>query len=229
MSGYYSGWRARHYNTRWRTFTEKTLSQVLEMIDFTVLRRVPERLDRPPRVLDVACGTGILLRKLLERLPNAEVYGVDASADMLAQAHAVLKDWPNVQLEQAVVGAGETAGLPYAPQTFDLVTCTNALHDMLEPVAVLAGLGRLLVPGAQLVVEDYARGEPPFPWFVVEWLARRVEEGHVRAYTLAEARSLCTQAGLCVVCEQAFTVDWLWHGWALRTSTTSSGLTEDLA
>jgi len=28
---------------------------------------------------------------------------------------------------------------------------------MLEPVAVLAGLGRLLVPGAQLVVEDYAR------------------------------------------------------------------------
>jgi len=29
MSGYYSGWRARHYNTRWRTFTEKTLAQVL--------------------------------------------------------------------------------------------------------------------------------------------------------------------------------------------------------
>ena len=36
------------------------------------------------RVLDVACGTGVLLRKVLDRVPDAEAYGVDASADMLA-------------------------------------------------------------------------------------------------------------------------------------------------
>ena len=215
MSSYYSGRRARHYNTRWRTFTKRTLAEALAVIDEARLRRVPEQLGRPPRVLDVACGTGVLLRRVLDRVPDAEAYGVDASADMLAQARAALDNRPHVWLERAEVGAGETAGLPFAPQTFDLITCTNVLHDLTGPVAVLAGLGRLLAPGGQLVVEDYARREPPFPWFVVEWLARRIEGGHVRAYTLAEARSLCVQAGLHVACERAFKVDWLWHGWAL--------------
>ncbi len=125
MSSYYSGRRARHYNTRWRTFTKRTLAEALAVIDEARLRRVPEQLGRPPRVLDVACGTGVLLRKVLDRVPDAEAYGVDASADMLAQARAALDNRPHVRLERAEVGAGETAGLPFAPQTFDLITCTN--------------------------------------------------------------------------------------------------------
>src|SRR5947209_5358894 len=92
MSSYYTGWRAQHYNIRWRTFTKRTLAEVLAMIDEAQLRRVSEQLGHPPRVLDVACGTGVLLRTLLERIPDAEVYGVDASADMLAQAYATLKN-----------------------------------------------------------------------------------------------------------------------------------------
>ena len=84
MSSYYSGRRARRYNTRWRTFTKRTLAEALAVIDEARLRSVPEQLGRPPRVLDVACGTGVLLRKVLDRVPDAEAYGVDASADMLA-------------------------------------------------------------------------------------------------------------------------------------------------
>lgn len=147
------------------------------MIDFPALRRVPERLGRQPRVLDVACGTGVLLKRLLEQVLGVEAYGVDASADMLEQAGAALKDQPHVHLERAVVGAGETAGLPYAPETFDLITCTNALHDLLEPAATLTGLKRLLAPGGQLVMEDFARRERPFPWAAFEWFLRRVEGG----------------------------------------------------
>ncbi len=185
------------------------------MIDVAALRNVPERLGRLPRLLDVACGTGILLKELLERVPNAEAYGVDASADMLAQARMALKDQAGVQLEQVEVGAGETAKLPYARESFDLITFTNALHDIPDPVGTLAGLRRLLAQEGQLVVEDFARREPPFPWFVVEWLARQIEGTYVQAYTLAEAQSLCQQAGLHVACGRSFTVDWLWHNWVL--------------
>ena len=216
MSKYYTGWRARNYNIRWRTYTRRTLSEALAITDIAALRCVKTRLGRRPCILDVACGTGILLKHLLEQVPDVEAYGVDASADMLAQAHAALKGQPNVHLEQAEVGAGETAGLPYAPQTFDVITCTNVLHDLSDPVAVLAGLRRLLAPEGQLVVEDFARREFPFPWAVFEWLIRRIERGHVRAYTLVEAQSLCMQAGLRVAGKTAFTIDWLWHGWALR-------------
>ncbi len=60
---YYTGWYVRHYNTRWRTYTRRTLAEVLTMIDVDALRSVPERLGRPPRVLDVACGTGHLAKR----------------------------------------------------------------------------------------------------------------------------------------------------------------------
>ncbi len=185
------------------------------MIDFTALRFVPERLGRNPRVLDVACGTGILLKQLLAQVPDVEAYGVDASADMLSQARMTLKGQLRVHLERAQIGTGETANLPFAQETFDLITCTNALHDMPEPVPMLAGLGRLLAPGGQLVVEDFAPREPRFIWAVFEWLLQRLEGSPVRVYTLAEARALCQQAGLRVANGKVFIVDRLWHGWVL--------------
>ena len=216
MSRYYSGSRARRYNRRWHAYTQKTLAVAMAMIDVAALHRVKTQLGRPPRVLDVACGTGLLLRQLLERVPGMEAYGIDASADMLVQAQEALKDWPEVRLEQAEVNGGGTTNVPYPPNTFDLITCTNALHDMADPGALLSGLGRLLVPGGQLVVEDFARRRPAWLWAVFERLLQRIEGRHVRAYTLAEAQALCVRAGFHVVCEKVFTVDWFWHGWALR-------------
>src|SRR5450759_2846189 len=122
MSTYYTGRRAQRYNERWRTFSGKTLAEALAMIDVTALRNVPEHLGRPPRVLDVACGTGILLKELLERVPGIEVYGADASADMLVQARMALKGQQHMHLERVQIGTGETANLPYSQETFDLIT-----------------------------------------------------------------------------------------------------------
>lgn len=216
MSSYYTEQRARSYNVRWRTFTERSLAMTVAMIDETALHSVLEQQGRPPRILDAACGTGVLLQDIIRRVPDAEVYGADASKAMLAQAAAILNPYPQVQLQQATIQPGETAGLPYAPGIFDLITCTNALHDVQEPVEVLKGLERLLVPGGQLVLEDYARREPTFPWAAVEWLARRIEGGKGRARTLTEAQELCIQAGVHVDTAKAFTVNWLWHNWVLR-------------
>jgi ubiquinone/menaquinone biosynthesis C-methylase UbiE len=187
------------------------------MVDMAQLRSVPEREGRPPRVLDVACGTGLLLSQLLGQVPELEAYGIDASADMLVQARARLDGFPQVWLERAEVGTGKTANLPYAPGTFDLITYTNALHAMPDPIATLRGLRRLLSPGGQLVLEDFARRPPPFPWRAFEWLVRLVVGGQVHVYTLAEVQELARQAGLCIVCEKAFSIDWLLRGWALRS------------
>ncbi len=217
-SRYYRGSGARRYNRRWGAYTQKTLGVAMAMIDVAALQRVPEQLGRPARMLDVACGTGLLLKQLLERVPGMEAYGIDASADMLAQAREVLKDWPEVGLERVEVNGDGTANVPYPPSTFDLVTCTNALHDMADPVALLSGWGRLLAPGGQLVLEDFARRQPAWLWAVFERLIRWIEGGHGCAYTLAEARALCVGAGLHIVCEQVFTIDWFWHGWSLRAA-----------
>src|SRR5215470_3824099 len=71
-------------------------------------------------------------KQVLEQVPDVEAHGVDASKELLEQAHATLKDRPNVHLEQATFRAGATGGLPYAPETFDLITSTNALHYVAE-------------------------------------------------------------------------------------------------
>ena len=222
MSTYYTGRRARRYNERWRTYSARSLAATLEMIDSGVLRRVPERLERSPRVLDVACGTGMLLQGLLVQWPGIEAYGVDASEEMLAQARIALKGQPHVHVEQAQIGPGETASLPYAPETFDLITCTNALHDMLDPVALLSELHRLLAPGGQLVIEDFARRTSLFPWTMFQWLLQRIERNRVHAYTLGEVQSLCKRAGLQVASGKVFTIDWFWRGWVLRAQKPSS-------
>jgi ubiquinone/menaquinone biosynthesis C-methylase UbiE len=224
LRSYYTGRPARYYNTLWRTYTRRTLAEVQAAIDLSALYAVPQRLGRSPRVLDVACGTGVLLKWLVEQVPGVEAYGVDASADMLEQAGAALKDQPHTHLEQAEVGAGETAHLPYAPGTFDLITFTNAMHDLPEPAATLMGLKRLLAPGGQLVMEDFARREPPFPWKAFEWVLRQAEGGQVHALTLDEAQSLCEQTGLRVSRGKAFKVNWLWHAWMLRASASSEEL-----
>jgi ubiquinone/menaquinone biosynthesis C-methylase UbiE len=162
------------------------------------------------------------MRQLLDQIPYVEAYGVDASEDMLVQARATLKDWPHVHVERVQIGTAETAGLPFKLESFDLITCTNALHDIPDPVGTLAGLKWLLAPGGQLVVEDFARRKPFFLWAAFEWLLRRIEGSGVHAYTLAEAQELCQQAGLHVACGRSFTVDWLWHGWVLSAYGKSS-------
>jgi ubiquinone/menaquinone biosynthesis C-methylase UbiE len=218
MGRYYVGRQARGYNTRLRAFTERTQTQALALIDFEALRRVGEREGRAPRVLDVACGTGLFLKQILERAPAIEAYGIDASADMLMQARATLRAYPQAHLERVVVGAGEMVRLPFAPATFDLITCTNALHAMPDPLATLAEWRRLLMPDGQVVLEDFARREPPFPWAAFEWLVRRVVGESVHVLTLAEAKALCLKAGLQVAGDKAFPIDWLLHGWALRAT-----------
>ena len=216
MSRHYTGKSALHYNRRWRAYNERTLAEALTMIDLAALRIRAEHTGCRRRVLDVACGTGLLLKRLIELVPGIDIYGVDASADMLMQARLALPQVSSTHFQQARWGSGETAGLSYAPQTFELITCTNTLHYIADPIPALKGLHHLLVPTGSLVLEDYARRPPPFPWTLLEWLLRRIEGEYVRAYTLAEAQSLCVQAGFEVVASKAFVIDWLCHGWVLR-------------
>jgi ubiquinone/menaquinone biosynthesis C-methylase UbiE len=218
MGRFYTGRQARGYNTRLRAFTERTHAEAVALIDFEALRRVGRREGCSPRVLDVACGTGLFLKQILERAPMMKAYGIDGSADMLEQARATLGGYPNVHLEQLVVSADGTATLPFAPGSFDLITCTNALHAIPDALGALTEWRRLLRPAGHIAVEDFARREPPFPWTPFEWLVRRVVGESVHILTLPEVKALCLEAGLQVAAEKAFSIDWLLRGWALRAT-----------
>ncbi len=220
MRTYYTEKRATSYNRTWKAFSEKTLAATCSSIDLTRLQKVAQTRERSPRILDVASGTGLLLQLLAHLIPQAELYGVDESQEMLAQARLPLGNHPRVHLAQAVIKGGKMADLPYQPASFDLITCSNAFHYLDDPVAVLRGLAVLLVPQGQIVIEDYARQTFPFPqkvfWKAFEWFIKRVDPQHIRAYSLTEAQTLCQAAGLQVMAAKHFSIDLLWQGWVLR-------------
>ena len=168
------------------------------------------------RLLDVACGTGILLRQVHEQFAGVRLYGVDASADMLEQARQTLSTYPAISLKQAEVGPADRANLPYEVAFFDVITCANVLHALPDPEKTLRGLWGLLTPGGTLVLEDYARRTAPFPWWLFEPLLKRIEGVYVRAYTRAEAERFCTQLGFELEESHSFIVNRLWHGWVIR-------------
>lgn len=93
-------------------------------------------------VLDVGCGAGAFLRLVAER--GARPHGIDASQALLDLARSRL---PAADLRQ-----GDMEALPYADDTFDLVTGFTSFFFADDIVAALREAGRVAKPGAAVVI-----------------------------------------------------------------------------
>jgi ubiquinone/menaquinone biosynthesis C-methylase UbiE len=116
---------------------------------------------RAPLVLDVATGTGRLPLVLLEEPTfQGRIVGLDLSRKMLAVAADKLKGYPN----RVSLLHHHAEDLPFPDDTFDLVTCLEALEFMMHPHAILREMVRVLRPGGLLVITNrqglYARLMP---------------------------------------------------------------------
>ena len=97
------------------------------------------------RVLDVACGTGVLTREAARRAgPGGAVTGLDLSPEMLAVAARLS---PELRWQQ-----GSADALPFPDQSFDAVVSQFGLMFFPDPVAGLREMMRVLVPGGRLAV-----------------------------------------------------------------------------
>ena len=109
-------------------------------------------LRRGERVLDVACGTGVVARAAAERVGRTgRVAGVDINAAMLGVARAL------------PAGAGASIGwvqgsalsLPFAEAVHDVVLCQLGLQFVPDRPAALAQIRRVLVPRGRLGLNVY--------------------------------------------------------------------------
>ncbi|MFF8103964.1 class I SAM-dependent methyltransferase [Streptomyces sp. NPDC016640] len=91
------------------------------------------------RVLDVACGTGLVSRLFAGRV--AELVGVDLTEEMAEQARP--------HLDRLVVTPAEE--LPFEDDTFDIVVCRQGIQFMDLPAAV-EEMVRVVRPGGRVVV-----------------------------------------------------------------------------
>jgi demethylmenaquinone methyltransferase / 2-methoxy-6-polyprenyl-1,4-benzoquinol methylase len=115
--------------------------------------------DRGDRVLDVATGTGLVARGLVQRY-GCSVVGLDQSRDMLAGARRALAAAPGLAARIDLV-RGEAERLPFSDGEFDHLTFTYLLRYVDDPAATLAELARVVKPGGRIACLEFGLPDPP--------------------------------------------------------------------
>ncbi len=104
-------------------------------------------------VLDVATGTGLVAKRLLDR--GFRVTGLDQSPEMLAAARS--RFGPSIELVEA-----SATELPFEDDSFDHLTFTYLLRYVDDPGQTLRELARVVRPGGTMAALEF--GVPRGPW-----------------------------------------------------------------
>ena len=145
----------------WGSLTEsKGAKKVLELA----------HINDGKKILDVACGTGAMLKKIVEQNPNGKNVGIDLSPDMINKANGKLKKTGrHFELHE-----GNALHLDFADNTFD--TLINSYMVDLLPEKyfdrIASEFYRVLQPGGEVVISTFSfgtRGIHKF-WY---WVAKQ--------------------------------------------------------
>ena len=112
---------------------------------------IPERLASGIRVADIGCGTGHTVNLMGREYPRSTFVGYDLAEDAIAQAReeARAMELPNVQFE-----VRDVTTLP-TERVFDLITAFDAIHDQVDPGAVLAAVRHALAAEGIFLMIDF--------------------------------------------------------------------------
>lgn len=111
------------------------------------------------RGLDVGCGPGQFTILAAERLPGAEIWGVDLAPTMieLAEAHAA----QSRAADRLRFAVADVAKLPFPDEHFDAVISSGSIKHWPDPAAGLREIHRVLVQGGRAFVGEMNRLAPP--------------------------------------------------------------------
>ena len=110
------------------------------------------------RVLDVACGTGVITRLAAERVRVDRVghrHRPRRRHDRGCHGNASTREPPSS-------GASDATSLPFGDEQFDAVLCQMGLMFMEDPSKATAEMRRVLAPGGRVVVNTPGVIQPPF-------------------------------------------------------------------
>ena len=138
------------------------------------------------RIVDIGCGEGITLEKVVGRHPGGHAVGIDSEPENIAicREHGL------------PVQYGTLYGLPFADGSQDCVLLFEVIEHLADPAAALAEIHRVLRPAGRLIVI--------FPndrmFLAVRLLTGMLKEafydaGHVRQWTPRSIRRALAAAG----------------------------------
>ena len=111
------------------------------------------------RVLDVGCGGGANIARLLEKFPEGHVTGLDIS--MLAVDVSIDYNYRAHKDGHCLIVGGNAMQMPLAKEIFDLVTAFETIYYWLSLEYGFVELLRVLKPGGTLVIANERDGLLP--------------------------------------------------------------------
>ncbi len=107
----------------------------------------------PAEILEIAAGTGVLAKALVEALPDAVIVATDLNQPMIDLAARRITA-PGLRWQQA-----DALDLPFADETFDAVVCQFGVMFMPDKPATFAEARRVLRPGGLMAFATWDRVE----------------------------------------------------------------------
>lgn len=138
-------------------------------------------------VLDMGCGTGAMLEKISKENPEASLYGLDLSENMITEARK--KNIPNAKY---IVGDAED--LPYKSEMFDVVICNQSFHHYPNPEKAFKGVHRVLKKSGIFILCDMYCNKI-FRAISNNVFLKLSKTGDVKTYSSKEVVLLLTNAG----------------------------------
>lgn len=182
---------AHRYERRWAHYIQATVSKTLTHLD----------LQPTMRLLDIGCGTGVLLREAERACAGIAVVGVDLSQAMLTIARRGLpRSTPLLR--------ADAEELPFSTARFHVVVSSSSFHFWPNPSRALEEIARILVPGGLLVLTDWC--DDFLACRIWDRVLRVINPAHQRIYSQDKCHALLSEHGYRVRVLELYKVGWLW-------------------
>jgi SAM-dependent methyltransferase len=179
------------YDTRWSFYVNTTIRETLNRLE----------IEPGERILDLGCGTGVLIQRLLQVTPEIQVFGIDPCAEMLEIAKQKLPESVDLKVSSA-------DNLPFPSNYFDVVVSTSAFHYFRDPSQALQEAKRILKRNGRLVITDWCYDY--LTCKVCDFFLRYFNRAHFRTYGVAELQTMMQDEGFQGIAIERYKIDWFW-------------------
>jgi ubiquinone/menaquinone biosynthesis C-methylase UbiE len=166
--------------------------------------------EKDNAILDIGCGEGIMLEKLIKRYPNKNITGLDT---MLENVQIGSKYGLPIQL-------GDIYQLDFPENSIDLVILMEVIEHLLDPDTAINEIHRILKPGGKLVTvfpNDAAFIIARI--FTLKFKEAAYDPGHQKQWTHREIRRFLNNHNFDIT--SSISIPFLWWPISLHGVTTA--------
>lgn len=149
---------------------------------------VSELIEPEDRVLECACGTGLLSGVIASRCRH--LTATDFSAEMLKKAKKNCAAFSNIDYRKE-----DITGLSFPDKVFDKVVAANVIHLLDEPLKALDELDRVCRDGGTLIIPTYMNKDSKGKTSGFARTAEKAGADFKRQFTLKSYRQFFLAAG----------------------------------